>query len=180
MTTPFIGEIQLFGFSFPPRGWAYCRGSLLSIAQNTALFSLLGTTYGGNGQTTFALPNLSGRAAGGLGQGPGLSPRTLGEAYGASTVTLTSSQMPAHTHAVSVYAQANTSRRAGTPATNSALSSPSASTSTPFRAGTAPDTTFAPGMLSMAAGSGFPHENQQPYLALNFSIALQGIFPSRN
>src|SRR3712207_3315813 len=100
MSEPFIGEIRMVGFNFAPRGWATCDGQLLSIAQNTALFSLLGTTYGGNGQTTFALPDLRGRAALHQGQGPGLTNRVIGEASGTETVTLTTNQMPSHSHGV--------------------------------------------------------------------------------
>src|SRR5439155_18983562 len=102
MSEPFLGEIRLFGFNFAPRGWAFCQGQLLPIAQNTALFSLLGTTYGGNGQTTFALPDLRGRVAVGFGQGPGLSNIDLGQVSGAETATLTQAQMPAHGHLASV------------------------------------------------------------------------------
>ena len=127
MTEPFIGEIQIFGFDFPPRTWAYCNGAVLSIAQNTALFSLLGTTYGGNGSTTFALPNFSSRAVAGQGQGAGLSPRVLGEAFGAPSVTLTANQIPAHQHALVAYAQNDPTKRAGTPSSGNALSVSSSS-----------------------------------------------------
>src|SRR3954465_13916452 len=117
MATPFIGQISLFGGNFAPRGWAFCKGQLLAISQNTALFSILGTTYGGNGQTTFALPDLRGRVPIHFGQGPGLSSYALGETGGAETTTLTVNELPAHTHAVSPRASNNaqtTNRPGGT------------------------------------------------------------------
>lgn len=177
MTEPFIGQIQPFGFNFNPYGWAFCNGATLPIAQNTALFSLLGTQYGGNGQTTFQLPNLAGRAGCQQGAGPGLTPRSIGEAFGANTVTLTQQQVPAHNHGITAYVQNDASRRGGAPVVNGGLSLPGATTTRPFVA-VAPNTTFAPNMLQPNAGGGLPHENQQPYLGLNFSIALQGVFPS--
>ena len=182
MTEPYIGQIQLFGFNFNPLGWAFCNGTTLPISQNTALFSLLGTTYGGNGQTTFQLPNFAGRAAAGRGNGPGLSPRVQGETFGANTVTLTSNQIPAHSHGFVVYAQNDPTKRSGTPASGNALSVSSNSTITSFRpaAGANLNATFAPNMVQPFAGGGQPHANQQPYLGMNFCIALQGIFPSRN
>ncbi|MFD0724949.1 phage tail protein [Lysobacter brunescens] len=173
MTQPYIGEIQLFGFTFNPVGWAYANGATLAISQNTALFSLIGTIYGGNGQTTFQLPNFAGRAGCQQGQGPGLSPRSLGQSFGVNTVTLTSNQIPQHNHGINAYIPSN----ASTPAANSGLSQPGVSANRPFSSG-APNTTFAPNMLSPSQGGGFPHENQQPYLGLNFCIALVGIYPS--
>lgn len=178
MTQPFIGEIQMFGFNFNPRGWAFCNGATLPIQQNTALFALLGTTYGGNGQTTFQLPNFAGRAGNQQGQGPGLTPRSLGETYGVNTVTLTSNQIPAHTHQLRLYAQNNATFRSGTPASGNALSVSSLAAATSFLPAGVPNTTFAPQMLQPSAGGGQPHQNQQPYLGVNFCIALQGIFPS--
>ncbi len=178
MTQPFIGEIQMFGFNFNPRGWAFCNGALLPISQNTALFSLLGTTYGGNGQTTFQLPNFAGRAGNQRGQGPGLSPRVTGEAFGVNTVTLTSNQIPAHTHQLRLYAQNNAAFRAGSPSANSALSVSSLAAATSFLPNGSPSTTFAPQMVQASQGGGQPHQNQQPYLGVNFCIALQGIYPS--
>lgn len=178
MTEPFIGEIQIYGFNFPPRGWAYCNGATLAIAQNTALFSLIGTIYGGNGQTTFQLPNLSGRAACQQGQGPGLSPRTLGQSFGVNTVTLTSTQIPVHNHGMVVYSQSDASKRSHTPAANSALSVSSNTAVTNFIPGGPVNTQFASNMIQPSQGGGFPHENQQPYLGLNFCIALQGIYPA--
>ncbi|GAB2503998.1 phage tail protein [Arenimonas alkanexedens] len=181
MSDPFIGEIQIFGFNFNPRGWAFCNGATLPIQQNTALFSLLGTTYGGNGQTTFQLPNFAGRAAAGRGQGPGLSSRTQGETFGVNTVPLTAGQIPAHSHGLVIYAQNDPTKRSGSPTSGSALSVSSNAAVTSFRpaAGANLNAQFAPGMLQPAAGGGLPHTNQQPYLSMNFCIALQGIFPSR-
>lgn len=173
MTQPFIGEIQLYGFNFNPAGWAYANGATLPISQNTALFSLLGTQYGGNGQTTFQLPNFAGRAGCEQGNGPGLTPRSLGETYGVNTVTLSSNQIPQHNHGINAYLPAN----AGSPVANGGFSQPGVSANKPFNSG-APNTTFAPNMISPSQGGGQPHENQQPYLGINFCIALQGIFPS--
>lgn len=173
MTQPFIGEIQLFGFNFNPRGWAFANGATLPIAQNTALFSLIGTIYGGNGQTTFQLPNFAGRAGCQQGNGPGLSPRSLGETFGVNTVTLTSNQIPQHNHGLTAYVPATT----GAPVANGGLSQPASTANRPFSAG-APNTTLAPNMLAPSTGGGQPHQNQQPYLGVNFCIALQGIYPS--
>ena len=178
MTTPYIGEIQLFGFNFNPRGWAFCNGATLPISQNTALFSLIGTIYGGNGQTTFQLPNFAGRAGCQQGNGPGLSPRSLGETFGANTVTLTSNQIPQHNHSAVLYAQNDTTKRASSPSPNNALSVSSESAATSFLPSGSPNTQFAPNMLSPSQGGGQPHQNQQPYLGVNFCIALQGVYPS--
>jgi microcystin-dependent protein len=178
MTTPYLGEVQLFGFNFNPRGWAFCNGATLPISQNTALFSLLGVQYGGNGQTTFQLPNLAGRAASQQGQGPGLSPRVIGQSFGANTVTLTANQMPAHNHSLFVYSQRDPAKRAGAPSSNGGLSFLSARTTAKSFVGGAVNTTMAPNMIAASQGGGFPHENQQPYLGVNFCIALQGVYPS--
>ena len=169
MTDPFIGEIRLFPYNFAPRGWAFCNGQVLSIAQNTALFSLLGTTYGGNGQTTFALPDLRGRVPVSSGQGPGLSNYSLGQVGGTESVTLNTNQMPAHNHQVNVNAGgATTSRANGNfPSTGGSYNSAT------------DGSTFNPNAVSNTGGNQ-PHENVQPYLTLNFCIALEGIFPSRN
>jgi microcystin-dependent protein len=166
MASPFIGEIRLFGFHFQPVGWAFCRGQLLSIAQNTALFALLGTTYGGNGTTTFGLPNLQGRVAVGFGNGPGLSPVDLGEMAGAETVTLTSPQLPSHSHTMTGATGAATTNRP-----TGAFSGAGNLYSTTDNVAMGP---------TGATGGSQPHENRQPYLGLNYCIALQGIFPSRN
>ena len=175
MTEPFIGEIQLFGFNFAPRGWASCNGATLAIQQNTALFALLGTNYGGNGQTTFQLPNFVNRAGCNQGQGPGLTPRTIGEVFGSNSVTLTQGEMPAHGHTLTAYNQPTGTLRTSTPAPSNFLGIPTLSN--PFIGGVPPNVQFAPVMCG-PAGGGQPHENRQPYLASNFCIALQGIFPS--
>jgi microcystin-dependent protein len=170
---PFIGEIFMSGFNFPPRGYAFCQGQILSIAQNTALFALLGTTFGGNGQTTFALPDLRGRVPMGQGQGPGLTSRTLGEVSGTETVTLLSTQMPAHNHALNAVSEAgDASAPAGAFLANTgALDKEYKATGT-----LSPMNAQAVGI----SGGNQPHNNLQPYLVLNFYIALEGIFPSRN
>lgn len=173
MSEPFIGEIRMFGFNFPPRGWANCSGQILSIAQNQALFSLLGTTYGGNGTTTFALPDLRGRAPIHTGQGPGLSNRLQGERAGEETHTLISSEMPSHSHPVNVASAPTT----GTPAATALLAAPT--TSQLFRSGAAPDVALSAAVVGPAGGNQ-PHANLQPFVVINFSIALQGVFPSRN
>lgn len=178
---PFLGEIRLFGFNFAPRGWALCNGQTLSIAQNTALFSLLGTQYGGNGQTTFALPNLQGRVAIHQGQGPGLSPRTIGEVAGTETVTLISSQIPPHTHPLLASAAAAATNA---PANNAlAASAGSLEDGTPtianVYAAAAPNTALNPASIGPNNG-GQPFGIMQPYLVMNYCIALEGVFPSRN
>ena len=180
MSTPFIGEIRLFGFNFAPRGWAFCQGQLLSIAQNTALFSLLGTTYGGNGQTTFGLPDLRGRVPVGQGQGPGLPTVTLGEQSGEVNHTLIATEMPAHNHTATT--QINASGSAGN-STNPSGNFPAVSTTRDSVYANASGATMnaSAGQTTIGnAGGSQPHNNMQPYLGLNFSIALQGIFPSRN
>ena len=177
MSEPFIGEIRMFAGNFPPRGWQFCQGQLLSIAQNTALFSILGTTYGGNGQTTFALPDLRGRYPMQPGQGPGLSPRTLGEQGGSETVTLLTNQMPAHTHShVASGAQGDQVTPEGH--FNAVLVDPNTQTPLNLYGGT-PSTTMNPASIGAAGGSQ-PHNNMSPFLCVNFIIALEGIYPSRN
>lgn len=177
MTTPYVGEIQIFGFNFNPRGWALCNGSLLPIAQNTALFSLLGTSYGGNGQTTFQLPNLTGRAGCSKGQGPGISPRDLGETFGNSAVSLLSTEVPPHTHGFNSFSQSDSTRKSAAPSNGAALSLLTAGVPKPYAEGPI-NTQFAPSMLGPGSGGGQVHENQQPYLAVNFCMALQGVYPS--
>lgn len=166
MSDPFLGEIKLVGFNFAPLDWAFCDGQLLSIAQNTALFSILGTTYGGDGVTTFALPNLRGRVP--------LHPGTnvLGTVSGAATVTLTSAEIPAHTHVLRA-----TTSEANVLAPDGATLA--AATSQVYADQLSQPVALAAGALAAAGGSQ-PHENMQPYLALNFVIALSGIFPSRS
>lgn len=122
MTEPYTGEIQLFGFNYAPYNWAFCNGAMLPIQQNPALYSLLGTNYGGNGQTYFQLPNFAGRAGCNQGNGPGLTSRTIGEVFGTQNVTLLSTEMPAHTHALTVYNQTDVSKRASTPSAGNSLS----------------------------------------------------------
>ncbi|MCP3099081.1 tail fiber protein [Myxococcus sp. K15C18031901] len=174
MSTPYIGEIIMFAGNFAPRGWMFCQGQLLSIAQNTALFAILGTTYGGNGQTTFALPDLRGRYPMQPGQGPGLSPRTLGEQGGSETVTLIASQMPAHTHSLNVSSQAG---EVETPI-GTVLATDTNGTILNYRAGPI-DGTMNPAAIGVAGGSQ-PHNNMSPFLCLNFIIAVEGVFPSRD
>jgi len=174
MSDQFLAEIRIFPFNFPPTGWAWCDGQLLPLSQNTALFSLLGTTYGGNGKSNFALPNMQANAPMHPGQGPGLSLHDLGETGGSETVTLLESEIPAHTHALRDHdidlAELNA------PADNRVLAkSANATAYTP-----------AANLVQMSlnalppAGGGLPHNNMQPYLTLYFNIALQGVFPSRS
>lgn len=172
-TEPFIGEIKLFGGNFAIIGHAMCQGQLLSIAQNTALFALLGTTYGGDGQTTFGLPDLRGRIPLHQGTGPGLTTRTIGEVSGTENVTLLTTQLPAHTHNMNSSAAIG---NAVNPANNFWASQPSL-------AQYASTATVASNMKANAisnTGGSQPHNNQQPYIAINYLIALIGIFPSRN
>ena len=173
MTEPFIGQIQIFGFNFAPRGWAFCAGQTLPIQQNTALFALLGTQYGGNGSSTFQLPNFVNRAGCEQGRGPGLTDRSMGETFGSNSVTLTTNEMPTHNHIVQLYGQNDTSKRAGSPSSGNSLGTPA---SFAFVPGT-PNAPFSPSTV-LPTGNGQPHENRQPYLAMNFCIALEGIFPS--
>jgi microcystin-dependent protein len=169
MSQPFLSEIKIFSFNFAPKGWALCNGQFLPINQNQALFSLLGTTYGGNGQTTFALPDLRSRIAMHEGQG-----FTLGQAGGQEFHTLTSSEMPTHTHVVSPVANAAANADAGDPTGNLWANSGKTNYTTD-----APNNAMNPGAITNVGGSQ-PHENRSPYLVLNFCIALQGIFPSQN
>jgi microcystin-dependent protein len=175
MSTPYIGEIQIFGFDYAPYGWAYCGGVTIPVQQNTALFSLIGAQYGGNGSTTFQLPNLVNRVAVSRGQGPGLSPYAIGETAGDNAVSLTLTEMPSHSHALS--AANGPDSRTSAPTTGQALSSPVQSRA--FRSGAAVNASLHPAALGVA-GNGTPHENRQPALAMNYCIALQGTFPSFN
>ena len=158
---PFVAEIRVFPFNFAPKGWAFCDGQLLPISQNTALFSLLGTYYGGDGKSTFALPDLQGSAPLDQGQGAGLSDYFIGQSGGSQNVTLLQSEMPIHNHQAQGVATGNQW---------GSLANGYATTIT---------TTLAPSAITNNGGSQ-PHNNMQPYLVLNFIIALQGIFPSRN
>lgn len=176
MAEPFVGEIRIFSLNFQPRGWAFCNGQVLSIATNTALFSLIGTSYGGNGQTTFALPNLQGSAPLHQGQGPGLSPHTIGEAGGEAAVTLTGSELPAHPHA----ARCSSVPGLQPGAVNNVWSPlPARPTPPPVYSDAGPNVAMNAGALAQAGGSQ-PHNNLSPYLGLNFCIATEGIFPQRS
>ena len=174
MSDQFLAEIRIFPFNFPPTGWAFCNGQIMPISQNTALFALLGTTYGGDGKTTFALPNMLDNAPMQPGQGQGLSLRDLGEIGGSQTVTLLQSEIPLHTHQMLA---------SGSP---SSTNIPSATTVLARSAGGSaydtdplgPAVQMAPQTLTLTGG-GLPHNNLMPYLTLNFCIALQGIFPQR-
>jgi microcystin-dependent protein len=172
MADPFVAEIRIFPFNFPPTGWAWCDGQLLPKSQNTALFFLLGTAYGGNGSTTFALPDLRGRAPIHEGQGPGLAERSLGETDGQPAVTLLESEIPAHSH---------TMRAEASDPADVKLVNPNASFGVSQEAQIYQDNAdvqLAPEAVA-PAGASFPHNNMQPYLTLNFNIALQGVFPPR-
>jgi microcystin-dependent protein len=175
MANPFVAEIRLFPFNFAPRGWAACEGQLLPISQNTALFSLLGTTYGGDGRSNFALPDLRGSAAMHQGQGPGLSFYGLGERGGTGTVTLLATEVPVHTHALQAFAGRGTN--VNKPAAGLSLADSQGNfvydTAVPTTPATMAPQTLAP------VGSGQPHNNMMPYLTLNFCIALQGVYPQR-
>ena len=169
-----IGTIIIFAGNFAPRGWALCQGQLLSIAQNTALFSILGTTYGGNGQTTFALPDLRGRAPIGAGQGPGLSDIALGEVAGNENVTLLTSQMPAHNHSVAANQNATGTNPASAFPANDSRGNP-----VNIYAGATDGTLMSPQMIGVA-GNSQPLAIRNPYLGINYVICMEGIYPSRN
>lgn len=175
--TPYLGMLAIFGFNFPPRGWAYCNGQLISIAQNSALFALLGTYFGGDGITTFALPNLQSRVPIGMGQGSGLSSYFIGQAAGTQTVTLISTEMPAHTHFMTASGDGPTQATAQ----GASLGSQSRTGGTmPVIYANGATTPVQMSSATTIAGGNQPHNNIQPYLAMNFCIALEGIFPSRN
>lgn len=176
MSEAFVGEIRVFAGNFAPKGWALCNGQLLPIVRNTALFSLLGVTYGGDGKTNFGLPNLMGRAPMQPGQGPGLSPHVLGETAGSPYVTLLTTEMPAHNHV----AQGNSESGSGATgiAENNVWGSASNRTGNPIYTNDAGRVPMNPAALGTAGGS-MPHNNMQPYLGLNYIIALEGIFPQR-
>ena len=173
MADPFVAEIRIFPFNFAPRGWAWCDGQLLPLSQNTALFSLLGTTYGGDGKSTFALPDLQGRAPMHPGQGPGLSLHDLGETAGSETVTLLESEIPAHSHALQAATAPGNNRN---PAGN-VLARATGGNVYLAPAG-APLVSMSNQALTPAGGDQ-PHNNLQPYLTFYFNIALQGVFPPR-
>ena len=171
MADPFVAEIRMMGFNFAPTGWATCDGQIMPISQNTALFSLLGVNYGGDGRSTFALPNLGGRVVLGAGAGPGLSDHPLGETGGSNTVTLTTAQMPAHSHTLMGTASPTQAAPTG------ALMSNTANGSAAYHSPTNP-VTMAAGSVS-ATGGGAAINNRPPELVINFCIALQGIYPAR-
>jgi len=175
MSDQFVAEIRIFPFNFPPTGWAFCDGQLMPISQNTALFSLLGTVYGGDGKSTFALPDMQGNVPMQPGDGQGLSPRFLGEMSGVETITLLQSEIPIHTHAL----------KANDFTGDKTVPSPTTSLGESTGGNFYVDGASSPALSLMAvealppAGGGLPHNNMQPYLTLNFCIALQGIFPQR-
>src|SRR5258708_3649029 len=175
MANPYVAEIRMFAGNFPPRGWAFCNGQLMSIAQNTALFSLIGTYYGGNGTTNFALPNLQGSAPMHQGSGAGLTPRVVGETGGVSTVTLLASQVPAHNHTYNCGAgsKGETNTLAGQ------VNCDEAAGTTAIYATTTDGSVMNPAAVQSLSPT-LPHETTQPYQCLCFIIALQGIFPARN
>lgn len=175
MADPFVAEIRIFPFNFAPRGWAKCEGQILPISQNTALFSLLGTTYGGNGKSTFALPNLQGTAPMHHGQGPGLSLYDIGQTGGSETVTLLASEIPAHNHIM----RANNGDGISPTPANNVASAPGADRDLFLYKVGSPNTGMNPAAVGLAGG-GVPHNNLMPYLTLNFCIALQGVFPPRS
>jgi microcystin-dependent protein len=171
MSDSYIGEMRMFGGNFAPRGWAFCNGQIMPISQNTALFSLLGTMYGGDGRTNFALPNLQGSAPMHKGQGAGLSEHNIGEIGGAATVTLTDAEMPSHAHSVNTLGSAGSSP---SPANNNWADADGGMYSDQRM----PNVLMRPNAFGVV-GSSLPHKNLPPYLALNFIIALQGIYPPR-
>ena len=176
MSDPFIGQITMFGGNFAPRGWAFCDGQLLAISQNTALFSILGTTYGGDGVSTFALPDLRGRASIHPGHGPGLSQYHLGEKGGAETVTLTTAQIPSHSHALNINSSnGNTANGTNAVLAGFGTSAPPVGNFT----SSAPNAAASATSISNTGGSQ-AHSNVQPFLCVNFIIATVGIYPSRS
>jgi microcystin-dependent protein len=177
MADPFLGEIRIFAGNFAPNGWALCEGQLLPISQNTALFALLGTTYGGNGQTTFALPDLRGRVVMAFGQGPGLSPYQQGQVGGAESEKLTAAQMPSHSHAVGATEAATTNDPKGAVPAKAVGATPGSGSHV---YGAQPDGTTMSAAMIGASGGGQPVSIMQPYLVINYIIALQGIYPPRN
>jgi microcystin-dependent protein len=181
MAQPFLGEIEAFPYNFAPRGWAFCAGQILQIQQNTALFALLGTTFGGDGVRTFALPDLRGRIANGSGQGPGLAPYNLGQMGGEEAHTLAMPEMPAgpHNHAITAVNNA-TANGTNVPSSSVTLGAGYASESGSPVVNIYSSAGPTVPMSSLASSGGQPHENRMPYLAINYCIALQGIFPTRS
>lgn len=175
MSDPFVAEIRIVPFNFAPTGWATCDGQIMPISQNTALFSLLGTTYGGDGKSTFALPNLQGSAPMQSGQGPGLSLRDLGEIGGEQTVTLITTEMPAHSHNV----RATTGAGVSTNPEGKAWAGAARGRPPAYAPSQSSNLQMSPA-ATMVTGGSLPHNNMQPYLTLLFIIALQGVFPARS
>lgn len=191
MAQPFLGQIELFAFGFAPRGWMVCAGQTLGITQNQALFALLGTTYGGDGRTTFALPDLRGSAAVGQGSGQGLSPWTIGQTGGVESVTLTSAETPTHGHGLAAISNPDTTANVATPSPAVLLTQTTGvdaaggplvfniyATDAGPTQGQAPTQALSPASVGMVGGT--PHSNMMPSAALNFCISLMGAFPSRN
>jgi microcystin-dependent protein len=174
MSQPFVGQIIAVGFNFAPAGWALCQGQLLPISQNATLFNLIGTTFGGDGQQTFGLPDLRGRAALGMGQGPGLGQYVLGQSGGVESVGLSSATIGSHTHGLSGAATATTS----TASSSVVLGTPAAAT--PIYATSGTGATLTAGAVAPNAGGGQPHENRQPSQTINYIISLFGIYPSQS
>ncbi len=178
MSQPYIGEIRCFGFNFAPRDWAFCNGQLMPIAQNEALFAILGTTYGGDGLNTYALPNLQGHVPMHWGNGSTGLNTQIGQAMGQTTVTLNTNQIPAHSHQI-VAADTNPQATRTAPPSPSSFLSAAKGTFVYQQPPVTPNVSFSPRAIT-PAGNTFPHENMQPYLAINFCISLFGIFPTRN
>lgn len=174
MSSPFVAEIRMFACNFAPTGWAQCNGQLLPISQNTALFSLLGTFYGGDGKSTFALPNLQGSVPINQGQGPGLSDRFLGESGGSQNITLLVSEIPAHFHAIN----GHTADAGDNPTPSPTVVLAKSNNGQAYQSTVGAFVPMAPQALA-PTGGGLPHNNMQPYLTVNFCIALQGVFPPR-
>ncbi len=176
----FIGEIRMFAGNYPPKGWAFCDGQLMPISQNTALFSLLGTNYGGNGQTTFALPNLNGRTPIGAGQGSGLTDRYLGESGGADNVTLSTNELPSHQHSMVASGSVTLPANGTTGDTDSPANVNPANVTNGYSATAGSNMKTTDYKIELSnVGSSLPHNNLQPYLVLRYIIALQGIYPQR-
>jgi microcystin-dependent protein len=180
MSSPFVAEIRIFACNFAPRGWAFCNGQLLPISQNTALFSLLGTFYGGDGKSTFALPDLEGSVPISQGQGAGLSDYFLGQSGGSEAVTLIQTEMPGHSHSVNVTTSAgNVTSASASQLAKGLTGGIQNPTNAKYYSTAAPNTFLNPMSALTITGSSFPHNNLMPYLVLNFCIALQGVFPPR-
>ena len=177
MSDPFLGEVQIFGFSFAPRNWALAAGQTLPIRQYTALFALYGTTFGGDGVNTFALPNLASRQACGAGQSPGNSRRQIGESFGTMAVSLSAAETPMHSHVLSDFEPSDPSTLTAAPTAGSAMGIVAAPSFDVFAVAGSQTTIMSPSAIGLS-GNGSPHINQQPYLGLIYAVAMSGIFPS--